>query len=166
MASYLSRPALRDQRGMTLAEILAAAVIVAIGLVALASAIPLAAYGIQEGNQLSTATFLANARLEQARNAQWTASPAVDNLGVSASPTAAPQSGGTTTFPDESAVAAPYTADSRQVRITDCGTGAGCTGVVASDLRQVTVTVGFQPLSGVGRGGTKQITVSSLVARR
>ena len=56
-----------DERGMTVAEVLIAVVIIGVGLVALSSAIPLAAYGIQEGNQLSTATFLANQRLEQIR---------------------------------------------------------------------------------------------------
>ena len=80
-----------DERGMTVAEVLIAVVIIGVGLVALSSAIPLAAYGIQEGNQLSTATFLANQRLEQIRNAAWQAArpapavpavAAVDKLGV------------------------------------------------------------------------------------
>src|SRR6266540_2492628 len=117
-----------NQLGMTLAEILIAITIIGVGLVALASAIPIAAYGIQEGNQLSTATFLANQRLEQIRNAQWTAVvppdaicpgvtalvSAVDDLGVSPSPTAAPQSGGVTTFPDENPLPAPSAGYSRQ----------------------------------------------------
>ena len=59
---------LRDQRGMSLAEILVASVVIAIGLVGLLSAVPLASYGIQEGRNLSTATFLANQRLEEVRN--------------------------------------------------------------------------------------------------
>src|SRR2546422_9761029 len=95
-----------DQRGMSLAEILVACVIIAIGLVGLLSAVPTASYGIQEGRQLSTAAFLANQRLEQVRNAQWVQCPApgspADTLGVSASAAAAPASGGATTFPDES----------------------------------------------------------------
>src|SRR5882672_288207 len=97
-----------DQRGMSLAEILVACAIIAVGLVGLLSAVPTASYGIQEGRQLSTATFLANQRLEQVRNAQWTQCPAVDTLGVSASASAAPASGGTPTFPDEGPMAAPY----------------------------------------------------------
>ena len=158
---------LADQRGMTLAEILIAIVIIGVGLAALASAIPISSYGIQEGNQLSTATFLANQRLEQVRNATWSSSPAVDNLGVSASATAAPQSGGTTTFPDESAVAAPYTQYARQVRVTDCAAGAGCQGIVSADLRQVTVTVTYTPLTGVGQSPTtKSAVVTMLVAKR
>ena len=97
-----------DERGMSLAEILVACVIIAIGLVGLLSAVPTASYGIQEGRQLSTATFLANQRLEEVRNAQWTQCPTADTLGVSATASVAPTAGGTTTFPDESPMAAPY----------------------------------------------------------
>jgi len=155
-----------DQRGMTLAEILIAIAIIGVGLAALAAAIPLAGYGIQEGSQLSTATFLANARLEQAKNAAWTALPAVDNLGVSAG-SAAPQSSGTTTFPDENPIAAPYTAYVRTVRVTDCGVGSGCAGITNANLRQVTVTVTYRPLTGVGQGAsTKSATVTMLIAKR
>jgi type II secretory pathway pseudopilin PulG len=166
-----------DERGITLAEIVVAIAIIGIGLMALASVIPIAAYGVQEGNQLSTATFLANARLEQVQNARWACPPpaapacslppAVDNIGVSTSSTAAPQSGGTTTFPDESPMAAPYAGYTRQVRITDCGVGAGCGGVVDSNLRQATVFVSYQPLTGVGQGsGPKTAVVTMLVARK
>ena len=57
--------------GMTLVEILIAIGIIGVGLAALASVIPVSSYGIQEGNQLSTSTFLANQRLEQVRNGRW-----------------------------------------------------------------------------------------------
>ncbi len=129
-----------NQRGMTLAEILIAVVIIGVGLVALSSAIPLAAYGIQEGNQLSTATFLANQRLEQMRNAQWTACPEVDKLDV-------------TTFPDENPLPAPYAGYSRQVRITNSLGPATCPGGVltgTTGLRQITVTVSYRPMTGIG----------------
>jgi type II secretory pathway pseudopilin PulG len=159
-----------DQRGMTVPEILAAVVVIMVALVALASAIPLSAYGIQEGSQLTTATFLANQRLEQVKLKQWTVKPVVDDVGVSASATAAPQkAGGITTFPDESPVAAPYTQFTRTVRITDCGIGAGCGGVVHAGQRQVTVTVSYRPLTGQGQaaaGTTKSAIVSLVVAQR
>ena len=155
-----------DQRGMTLVEILIAAAVLMVALVGLASGIPIASYGIQEGSQLTTATFLANQRLEQVRAAAWTSTPAVDNLGVSTG-AAAPQSGGVTTFPDESPVAAPYTQYTRQVRITDCGAGLGCGGLVLPDLRQVTITVSYAPLTGVGVGASaKSAIVTMLVTRR
>src|SRR5207247_4114065 len=112
------RTGLVNERGLSLVEIVAAIGIISVGLVALSSAIPLAAYGIQEGNQLSTATFLANQRLEQIRNAAWQAArpapavpavAAVDKLGVSSPDTAAPVGdGGVITFPDETPIGAPY----------------------------------------------------------
>ncbi len=172
------QPLLRNQRGMTVAEILIAIVIIGVGLVALSSAIPLAAYGIQEGNQLSTATFLANQRLEQARNAQWTAAEplmtppvaAVDKLGVSASSLTAPVGdGGAVTFPDEDPVAAPYEGYSRQVRITSCGVAPGCGGIVDAALRQVSVTVTYQPMTGFGLAPattTKFAVVTMYIAQR
>src|SRR5215471_5793895 len=90
-----------DDSGMSLMEVMIAVAILGVGLLALSSAIPIAAYGIQEGNQLSTATFLANQRMEQVRNATWTVCPSLDKLGVSAAATAAPDSSGVVTFPDE-----------------------------------------------------------------
>ena len=160
--------------GMTLVEILIAIGIIGVGLAALASVIPVSSYGIQEGNQLSTSTFLANQRLEQVRNGRWSGTAACplpagsfDELGVSASASVAPQACSTTTFPDESAIAAPYAGYTRQVRSIDCGVGAGCQGVVSANLRLVTVTVGYRPLTGVGQGpANKQIDVTMLVAKR
>jgi prepilin-type N-terminal cleavage/methylation domain-containing protein len=160
---------LRNQHGMTLAEILVALAIIGIGLVALAAAIPLAGYGIQEGSQLSTATFLANQRLEQVRNATWSATPVVDNLGVSASVTVPPQSGATVTFPDEGPMTAPYAGYSRTVRVRDCSTGGGCSGIVDATMRQVTVTVTYTPLTGVGQaasGTTKSAVVTMYISKR
>jgi prepilin-type N-terminal cleavage/methylation domain-containing protein len=160
---------LRNQRGMTLAEIIVALAIIGIGLVALAAAIPLAGYGIQEGSQLSTATFLANQRLEQVRNATWSATPVVDNLGVSASTAVPPQSGATVTFPDENPLAAPYAGYNRTVRVTDCSLGAGCSGIVNATMRQVTVTVTYTPITGVGQaasGTTKSAIVTMYISER
>ncbi len=164
----------RNEGGMTLVEILIGIAIIGVGLGAIAAAIPLSSYGIQEGNQASTATFLANQRLEQVRNARWSGPAACpvpagsfDELGVSASATVAPQACSTTTFPDESSVASPYTQYSRQVRIIDCGAGAGCQGVVSSNLRLVTVTVSYRPLTGVGQApATKAMGVTMLIAKR
>ncbi len=131
----------RNQRGITIVEIMIAVGILSVGLLALSSAIPLAAYGIQEGNQLSTATFLANQGLEQVRNAQWTACPGVDNLAAAAaSATGAP-------------MPAPYAGYSRQVSITDLLGPATCPGGVltgTTGLRQVTVTVSYRPMTGIG----------------
>ena len=160
-----ARKPVTNQRGMTVVELMVAIAIIGVGLAALSSAIPIAAYGIQEGNQLSTATFLANQRIEQVRNAAWSASvpspppplpaqpavQAVDKLGISASSTAAPvDDGGATTFADETPMAAPYASYTRTVRITNCGVGAGCSGIVNAGFRQVTVTTSYRPMTGIG----------------
>jgi type II secretory pathway pseudopilin PulG len=158
---------------MTIVEIMVAIGIIAVGLAALSSAIPIAAYGIQEGNQLSTATFLANQRLEQVRNATWSTETVVDNLGISASSTAAPVGdGGATTFPDEPPWAldeAQWAGYTRTVRITNCGVAPGCSGIVDAGIRQVTVTVSYRPMTGIGVAAaatTKSAIVSMYVAKR
>ena len=164
------RRLLLAQRGMTLAEILVAIAVIGIGLAALAATVPLSSYGIQEGSQLSTATFLANARLEQVKNATWTEAPiptGTDSVGVSASASAAPVSAAVTTFPDENPVAAPYGQYTRTVRIFDCSSPGMSCGVADANLRQVTVTVTYRPLTGVGQSATtKSAIVTMLIARR
>jgi hypothetical protein len=157
MMEFPVRRPIANQQGLTVVEILFAVVIIGIGLVALSSAIPIAAYGIQEGNQLSTATFLANQRMEQVHNAQWTACPPADKLGVSASVAEAPVSGGVVTFPDEDPLPAPYGGYSREVRISDLQGPATCPGGVltgTTGLRQVTVTVSYHPMTGIGMAPT------------
>jgi len=161
-----------DQAGMSLAEILIACVIIAVGLVGLLSAVPTASYGIQEGRQLSTASFLANQRLEQVRNAQWTQCPAADTLGVSASASVAPTLGALITFPDENPMAAPYGDYARTVRITDAQPADPCVGGVGGPnlgLRQVVVTVSYRPstATGLSAGGTtKSAIVTMAIAQR
>jgi Tfp pilus assembly protein PilV len=174
---------------MTLAEVLVALPIITIGLIALLSAIPLSTYATQEGRQTSTATFLANQRLEQVRNAPWTATCQVDaatglvvpgaaivtdKVGVSASSTTAPQDPSpAVTFADESPMAAPYAGYSRQVRITDSVAAAPiCTaaGVMSgTGIRQVTVSVIYTPLSATGTNavsGTRAVSVTMQIAQR
>jgi len=140
---------------MTLIELVIAVAVIGIGLIALSSAVPIGAYGIQEGNQLSTATFLANQRMEQVRNARWqTGPPAVDDLTQAA-------------FPDEMPIAAPYAGYNRIVQITSCS--AGCDGIVSADLRQVVITVSYRPMSGVGVGAagvTKSAVITMYIAKR
>ena len=183
------RQTVSDQRCMTLAEVLVALPIITIGLLALLSAIPLSTYATQEGRQTSTATFLANQRLEQVRNAQWSATCQVDaatglvipgaavvtdQVGVSASSTAAPQDPSpAVTFADESSLAAPYTGYSRQVRITNSVAPApicDAAGVMSgTGIRQVTVTVSYTPLSATGTNavsGTRSVSVTMQIAQR
>lgn len=185
--THLTR-ALRDERGITLAEILVATVVISIGLVGLAVVIPLSSYGVHEGNALSTATFLAEQRLEEIRSAAWTTTPSAnDCLGMSASSTAAPTSStcdrnltpdvatvpdcvpGTTctTFTDEAAVS-DYPSYSRQVRVTDC-LATPCAGVADANMRLVQVTVSYRPMSGTGgiaSTGSKSAVLEMIVSRR
>ena len=183
------RQVISDQRGMTLAEVLVALPIITIGLLALLSAIPLSTYATQEGRQTSTATFLANQRLEQVRNALWKgtcqvdpatgvvipgAAIVTDNVGVSASSTAAPQNlTPAVTFADETPMAAPYAGYSRQVRITDSVAAAptcNAAGVMSgTGIRQVTVSVIYTPLSATGTNavsGTRAVNVTMQIAQR
>jgi hypothetical protein len=150
-----------------LAEVLLAAAVLAIGLAALTSAIPVAGVAVSEGAKLSTATFLAGARLEEVRAAAWSAAPPVDRLGVSGAPLSPPQSGGMTTFADEAALPNPYAGYSRQVRVLDCGLPPGCGAVTSGRLRQVTVTVAYRPVTASGLAALeKTVFVTTLVAQR
>ena len=175
-----------DERGMTLTEILVALVIISIGLVGLGSVMPIASYGIQEGNQRSTATFLAEQRLEQLKAAQWTWNPTagtVDCLGVSGNNTSNWSfSGGNppssfsscagANFNDETPssnpLPTPYTDYTRQARIQPCdAAGSGC-GVSDATIRLVTVRASYTPLQGIGGVATSQefVELSMLIARR
>ena len=189
------RTMLGNERGLTLAEILVAVAIIGLGLVGLAVVIPVSSYGVQEGNQLSTATFLAEQMIERARAAAWKYDPTTpsDCLGISvgnAAPVpisvvdtsvnppiatvvatcvgAVPATA--TQFPDEATVTG-YTQYSRQVRVTDCFT-ASCAGVAAGTvqsrmMRRVGVTVTYQPISASGGSPTtKTVYLEWLVTQK
>src|SRR5262245_27896597 len=104
-----------NQRGFTLPEILSAMAVLGVGLVGLLTVVPVASQSIQEGNNMSTATFLAGQRLEQVKTQPWDTT-GKDCLGVSPGspnptlPPAAPAActngafvvaAGGITFPDE-----------------------------------------------------------------
>ena len=63
------REALANQGGFTLAELLAAIVIIGIGLVAVGAGFDTAIQGVETGRQQTTATFLAEQRMEQIKAA-------------------------------------------------------------------------------------------------
>jgi hypothetical protein len=166
-----------DQSGLGLVEILIAIAIVGVGLVGLFVVVPVSSHGMQEGGQLTTATFLAEQRVEQVRNARWSEIPDIDcvGLGPAAAPTvpagkscsmgAVTLTAGSVTFADEASVTG-YTGYSRTVRIQDCGVTA-CAGLTNADMRQVTVEVAYTPLTAQGVAtSTKAVTVRLLVSRR
>lgn len=166
------RSRLFDERGITVAEVLIAAAILGLGLAALMGVVPVASYAIQDGNQTSTATFLAQQRLEQVRNAGWTA--AEDCLGLSAGSSApAPSPSGScgataVTFPDEAAVPG-FTQYARTVRIDECDAAhqAKCGTINNPALRRVEVTVSYRPISAAGGSNANtSVTLEWLVAQR
>jgi type II secretory pathway pseudopilin PulG len=169
-----------DDTGMTLAEVIVAVSIIMVGLVALIGAMPLGTSQIGEANLKTTATFLAQQRMEQIKNATWTittpcpglTSPAgCDGLGGAGSDGTAAVSvtGFAGRWPDEAygSIAFPGANCAandrsggcrfrRQVRITDCSV-ASCAGIgtgtaTVNTLRQVAVIVFFSPLAGTGIG--------------
>ena len=130
---------LRDDSGLTLVEILVALVVISVGLVGIAVIVPVSSEAIQHGGQLSRATFLAEQTIEQARTATWTATPAVDCLGVSTGATPpAPTGLGPATAPRprgfpmsrRSAETPPIAAS---VRVVDCSV-VPCAGVTDAAL--------------------------------
>jgi len=180
---FPGKRARRADAGFTLPEVLLAALIITIAFVTLLSVIPYSSASVQSGNQMSTATFLADQKLEEAKHIPWTATPDNDCLGTG--PNAAPTvpAGKTCTLDavvinaggalpwaaDQNATAiANFNGYSRNVRIVDCGAGAGCGGIIDAALRQVTVSVTYTP--GVSTSSTaaspKTVTVSMLIAQR
>jgi type II secretory pathway pseudopilin PulG len=161
---------------MTLVEVLVATLVIGIGLAGLAVVIPVSTWGVHEAHALSTATFLAEQRIEEIRGAAWTATPSEnDCLGTAAG--AAPVSTtctrlqptpcltGTpcTTYPDEVAVAG-YPGHSRTVRIIDCG-ATPCAGVTHGGMRLVRVTVSYRPMAGAG-GANRSASLELIVSRQ
>jgi len=165
-----SLASLRNDRGITLAEVLIAAAILSIGLAALMAVVPVASYAVQDGNQTSAATFLAQQRLEQVRNAAWTA--LIDCIGLSPNTTSppAPSPAGTcgataVTYPDEATVAG-FAQYARTVRIRDCSV-TPCDAVISAAMRLVTVTVTYRPMSAAGGSNSNTtVTLEWLVAQR
>ena len=159
------RPRLRDEQGVTLVEILVAVAVLAVGLVGVTVVVPVSSAGVQEGAQLSTATFLAEQMIERARAATWRVEPAVDCLGVSTGdapplPAEATCHGlRTTRFPDETSGVAGHPGFRRTVRVAPCDALPGCAGVVGAGLRRVTVTVGYTPLATGGGTGPAARTI-------
>jgi len=160
-----------DDRGLTLVEVLIALVVISVGLVGIAIVVPVSSEAIQQGGQLSRATFLAEQTLEQARTAAWTSIPAVDCLGVSTgaappAPTGPGCHGSTVSrFPDEPSVGGDP-AYRRILRVADCS-ATPCAGVTDAALRLVTVVVTYRTPAAAGRAPSdKAVTLEWLVARR
>ena len=179
----------RNTAGMTVAEVIIALGVITVGLLALLASMPLSTSTIAESNLKTTATFLAQQRLEQIKNAQWcptcgAAGAAVDTLGGAGSKGTELET--VAQWPDEDygtipVPGAPNCAVNdrsggcrfrRQVRIIDCSV-ASCSGIAtgtasANTLRQVTVTVFFLGLTGAGTASANEerVQIVTLIARR
>jgi hypothetical protein len=147
---------LPEERGLTLAEVLPALALLSIGLVAMISLLIPASSGIHEGEHRSLATFLASERLEQIRHAVGRSEPDTDPLREA-----------TSSFPDEPALPAPHGAFSRFIRIVDCGTSDGCSGVRSPGVRQLSVTVGYPgALTGVAASHRGRVVLTTYIGPR
>jgi hypothetical protein len=161
--------ALLDCAGLTVVEVVIALGVTMVGLLALVAAAPLGTSLIGGSNRTTTATFLAQQRLEQIKSARWTVTGGVDTLGGAGSSgmAAVPQ------WADEGYGDNPtYPHFRREVRIRDCSVSP-CSGIPAgtggaNTLRQVTVTVFFQSLTGVGTASSdeQRVQLVTLIARR
>jgi prepilin-type N-terminal cleavage/methylation domain-containing protein len=149
--------ACRQERGFTLVETLIAMMILTIALLGIAAAVGLQSGGIaaslpwgqaavSRGEFVSTATFLAQERLEQLKRLTYSLT-AGDAFGADPIPAG---------FPDENPVAG-FPSFSRQVRVT--------TGVPAANIKTVTVTVTFTLPKETGLG-TESVAISTLIAAR
>jgi hypothetical protein len=173
---------LRNNAGMTVVEVVIALGVIMVGLLALIAAMPLSTSLIGQSNLKTTAAFIAQQRLEQIKNAQWTTAPATDQLGGSGSDGTAAvgqwpdEAYGTIVFPGAANCAQNDRSGGcrfrRQVRITDCS-AAICSGIPigtanVSNFRQVTVTVFFRPISGTGTTSASEesLQLVTLIARR
>jgi hypothetical protein len=175
---------MKNEQGFTLVEVLLAAFITTLGLVGLLAVIPFASFAIGDGYRLSTATFLAEQKLEEARHMPWSTIPNNDCLGVSATPTSAPTvpagktctlgtttvnaGGALTWFADQGTSSIPgFTGYSRVVRITDCGATFCNSGITSAALRKVDVTVTYRASNAVSVSSfSKPVTVTLMVAQR
>ena len=146
LSTYVRRAhrPLGDQSGISLIEILFAIALIGIGLAAVAAAFPAALSGVEAGQQQTTATFLAEQRLEQIKGT------------VYANITAA-------NFPAEAYGTIPGAPTYRR---TVTITGNPGSPPVTNTVR-VDVSVFYRPVMAFGvLAGERQVVVSTLIASR
>ncbi len=151
----------RDDHGFTLIEVVIALAILTVALLGVAGAVavqsggiavslPLGQAAVTRGHHVSTATFLAQERLEQVRRLQYRIGPpALDEIGAGAPPTALPDEdfGTIAGFPDFR----------REVTVQDA--------VPGESLKTVGVTVKFA-LPGDAGIAVESISMTTIIAAR
>jgi type IV pilus modification protein PilV len=169
---------LTDRGGMTLVEVLVAIGVITVGLLGVLAVAPMATSSVGEASLKTTATFLAQQRLEFMKNTRWStcnaseAGCSTDLLGGEGAAGAA----AVAPWPDEAynnivVGTADYPRFRRVTRITDCAVAACgdlAPAAAQTTLRQIAVTVFFLPITGSGQLGTAEesVTITTLVARR
>jgi prepilin-type N-terminal cleavage/methylation domain-containing protein len=140
---------MRDQRGLTLAEVLIAIAVIAVGLTAIAMGFGIATTGAETGRQQTVALLLAEQRIEQLRSriladfSDAVVSPGTTREGYASIPNGAGYR--------------------RQTAIGDLDPdGDGVT-----DMKRVTVDVFYRPITERGTLQTEhQVTLVNIVSRR
>jgi Tfp pilus assembly protein PilV len=161
----------KDERGFTLPEVLTAAVILMVGLVAVAAGFQYATAGVATGRGETVATFLAEQRIEQLKavaltnyTGPWTGLSLTagttteycqsSNIGSTSSNCQSTSFSGGTTY-------------TRVTTITDNPGGTGCTGTAPNLCKRIKVSVTFRPVTSRGDvSKTRQVDVFAVVAPR
>jgi prepilin-type N-terminal cleavage/methylation domain-containing protein len=149
------RHPLKQEEGFTLVEVLVAIALLTIGILGITAAAGVQSRGVASGaafgqaavsraNSIATATMLAQARIEEIKNAQYTAS--ADQI------TAA-------NFPDQAYGAiSGFTGFRRTVTIANSTPAAG--------MKTLTVQVFFRPILETGTGQEEGVSLVTIIAQR
>ena len=135
----------RNERGVTLIEVMVAMMLLTVAFVALAASFPYAMFGVVAGGFQTTATLLSQQSIDRARNTLYTDLPSLSTPSGTSS-----CGGGTGTF----VIVAGYDGFKRCV---DVQTGTSTT--------TVTVVTRFTGIGGVGAGAIYDSTLVTLRAR-
>ena len=138
---------MRDQRGMTLVEILVAAFVITMGLVAVATGMQLATSGVAAGQQQTTASFLAEQRLEDIKSFAVSLNSTQGWVNVTSTNFPASEAYGTITT---------YPSYRRDTTIT----------TPTATTKRVTVSVFWLPVGVADQNAERSVTFSVLLASR
>jgi len=154
-----------DERGFTLAEVLVAAVIIMVGLVAVGAGFQYATAGVATGRGETVATFLAEQRIEQLK-----ATALTNYTGLTAGTTTEycqSSNIGSTSSNCQSTSFSGATTYTRTTTITDNPGGTGCTGTAPNLCKRIRVSVTYRPVTSRGDvSKTRQVDVYAVVAPR
>ena len=140
---------IRDQRGVTVVELLVAVLLLGVALIGLAASFPYALIGLAAGGFQTTATLLAQERIDEAKNMGWSQ---LCTMVETDQPISVDVGGTVTDFPGFTRTTA-VEAVPPSGATPNCS-GAAPTGVTAAVVR---VTVTFDPIY--------QTTVSTVMAQ-